>query len=252
MERRRVGMIGMGRLGKSLAFSLTELGYRLETPPDRRVFSQDWLDNQDILCLCVRDDQLEDLVDILARSTHRDRIVMMHAGAVNLSLLDPLAERGAVIAKFHPLQAFTQAKDAPIPPDTPWAYEGDIAHLVEPWVTAWGGRLHHLTGDQWRRYHLAAVVAANTLPLLIRAGGELLEPLGDDLGDALDWLKPLVLHSVRCGLDADNPMPFSGPAIRGDQQVLEGQMDLLKEIAPDMVELYRVAAQAMAKRRPGD
>lgn len=241
------GLIGMGRLGCSLATSLRALAWTVHERrrEDDMPLSQ-WIQPCDVLCLTVRDDELAPLVTQLAELPLTGKTVLLFSGATPLAVAAPLQKAGAVIGKLHPLQTFAQKDGAPMPPDTHYAYEGNVAELVRPWVEAWDGRLHHLVGDQWAVYHTAAVYAANFLPLLIRAGSDLLEPLATDRQDALDWLAPLIRNSVANALDGAVEAPFSGPAIRGDEGVLLRQAALLEGIDPALVPLYREASRRVA------
>ncbi len=238
-----IGVLGPGRFGKALARGLGFLGYQVVVK-GREGGTQSlagWVSGCQVLCLAVRDDQLIPLVPTLADTAIRGKTVLIHSGTTPLSILNPLAERGAVTGKFHPLQAFTHSTNGTIPQGTPFAAEGPITSIVEPWVKAWSGSLHHLEGDQWAVYHLAAVLAANFLPLFIRAGATLLEPLEQNRQDALDWLRPLVQTTVEAALDGNNPLPFSGPAIRGDLGTIEAQAQLLEQLHPELSSLYRQA-----------
>ncbi|CAM2009446.1 Rossmann-like and DUF2520 domain-containing protein [Acanthopleuribacter pedis] len=248
-----VGIIGMGRLGCSLATSLRDVGRPVQER--RRGDAQPlaaWLKPCSVVCLTVRDDELAPLVAELAAFPMVGKTVLIFSGATPLSVAKPLENVGAVIGKLHPLQTFAQRDRAPMPPDTHYAYEGEVAALVTPWVQAWGGRLHQLTGDQWARYHTAAVYAANFLPLMIRAGCQLLAPLAADRQDALDWLAPLIQNSVANALDGGQDLPFSGPAIRGDAAVVARQAELLEQLEPELADLYRLASQMVAAKSGHD
>lgn len=237
-----VGILGLGRLGSSLECSLGALRHEVRVHR-RGDILQDWLNACDVLCLSVRDDQIIGVVSELSVYDLGEKIALIHSGSVSLEVMRPLREAGAVVGKFHPLQAFTSMKAAPVPSGTPWAAEGPIDTLVRPWVDAWDGQLHFLTGDQWAVYHLAAVTAANFLPLFIRAGSNLLEPMSKDRQEALDWLAPLVRRSVEGALDAEKALPFSGPAVRGDRDVIAAQIELLEKLQPGMADLYRRASE---------
>jgi len=251
-ERPTTGVLGLGRFGGSLARSLRDLGW----PVDARGREQarqplsDWARRCVIICIAVRDDQIADAVAELASLNldFRGKTVMHHSGATPLAALHPLRDQGAAIAKFHPLQAFARADGAPIPAGTPFAVEGEPPAAVHDWARVWSCPIRELRGDDWRRYHLAAVVAANFLPLFIRAGGELLEPLAKDRADALEWLRPLVERSVAAALDSQIDLPFSGPAVRGDRKTLAAQAALLRELLPDLAPLYRDASSAIGAR----
>lgn len=241
----RVGIVGRGRFGSHLAHGLRQLGHQVAVRTRQMPLALDaWSADRELLCLACRDDQLADLVAALASCSLAGKIVLIHSGTTPLALLDPLQQAGAVTGKFHPLMAFTEVADKPIPAGTPFAFEGPIEALVRPWAEAWDARLYRLRAEDWRTYHLAAVLAANFLPLFIREGARLLAPLTSegDRGQALDWLAPLVRAAVEAALDPANPLPFAGPAVRGDSAVLTAQEHLLQAHHPDWAELYRSAS----------
>lgn len=245
MSETRVGILGMGRLGTHLKESLTANHCHVdvyERSQDSAEALTQWADRNKVLCLTCRDDQLEGLAGRLAQLRFKKTVILMFSGAKSLELLTALTERGAVIGKLHPLMAFTQVESKPIPAGTPFAMEGEIEELVRPWVTAWGGKLYRLEGQQWAMYHLAAVMAANFLPLFIRAGAQILEPLAGGQQQALDWLEPLVQVSVAEALDGRNQQPYAGPAIRGDETVLAQHEALLTDHYPQLRDLYRQAS----------
>jgi len=243
-----VGVLGLGRFGQALANSLQALGVPLVTrtrssgPPLRQ-----WAGESDVWCLAVRDDQIEAAVAALEASATPGKTVLIHAGSVSLDALEPLRRRGARTDKFHPLQSFSHATRPSIPPGTPFAYEGEIEQLVAPWVAAWQGTLYPLHGEQWPVYHLAAVIAANFLPLFIRSGADILAPLCGGREEALAWLAPLVRRSVEGALEAANPLPFSGPAVRGDLATLAAQEARLEAGHPELAALYRTASRLIAR-----
>jgi len=245
-----MGVIGPGRFGSSLAMSLENLGFHVITRAKNHALDlESWVMPCQVLCLCVRDHQIEDLVTQLAAVPIQNKTILMHSGVTPLSSLKVLAQKGAVIGKFHPLQAFTQVGSQPIPQGTPFAMEGPIQALVAPWVKAWGGVLHELKGDQWQVYHLAAVLAANFLPLFIRQGASLLEGMTSDQQSALDWLAPLVRHSVEGALNASVSQPFSGPAIRRDQATIAKHLSWLQHHKPGLTAIYQSATERILKEK---
>jgi len=245
-----VGILGMGRLGSALAQGLETIGCRVSprSRGKRQQVLEEWLKPLEVICLSVRDDQIGRVVEGLADRSLAGKMVLIHAGAVPLQKLLPLRDAGASIGKFHPLMTFSDKTEGGIPKGTPFAFEGDgVADVVAPWVKAWQGQLFEVRGDQWHIYHLSAVLAANFLPLFIRTGAGLLEELTDgDRADALAWLAPLVRHSVEKALDPKENLPFSGPAIRGDREVLAVQEAILAKRNKPWADLYRLASDRIA------
>ena len=251
MDSSVIGVLGKGRWGSSLICGLRHLNFTVAAA-GRADFSRisrfkSWVGRCSVLCLAVQDDQLGPVISRLESLSLAGKTILIHSGTQPLTLLSTLAEKGAVIGKFHALQAFTQASDQPPPPGTPFAFEGDIHSLVHPWVQGWKGLLHEVRGEEWARYHLAAVTSANFLAFLIRGGAEILAPLAGDRAGALTWLAPLVRHSVEAALDPENQKPYSGPAIRGDTQVMARQKELLALWAPHLLPLYEEASDALQR-----
>ena len=246
-----IGVLGLGRFGGALFRGLQDAGY--EARGRTRNSDSDgrsWVEACDVLCLAVRNDQIAGVASWLLGMDVAAKTVMIHAGTTPLDILAPLERNGAMIGKLHPLQTFSQTHQPTIPPGTPFAVEGRISDLVEPWVQAWSGKLYPLKADQWTPYHLAAVVAANFLPLFIRSGAEVLASITSDRAEALDWLRPLVEGSVAAALDADNAAPFSGPAIRGDLETLARHEQYLQKHWPELLPLYKTASDLIQKTNP--
>ncbi|CAM2065784.1 DUF2520 domain-containing protein [Sulfidibacter corallicola] len=243
-----VGVWGIGRLGSSLVASLRalDLDVRERRRDGDRPLSR-WVEDLSVVCLAVQDGALTEVVEALREVDVSGRTVLVLSGATALDVLAPLRKCGATVGKLHPLQTFTRVAYERIPPGTHFAIEGPIRELVAPWVEAWDGVLHELSGDDWKVYHLAAVVAANFLPLFIRAGAGFLRPLARDDQDALNWLEPLVSHSVAAALDGAKDLPYSGPAIRGDRQTLDAHERLLEGLRPEWLPIYRLASALIAE-----
>lgn len=252
MLRHTVAVIGPGRLGRALSASFAQIGWSV------RSFGRDlWtlspsqrdahLEACDVWSLCVPDDQLHDVIARLAPAPVGEKIIVFHSGTVPLSALDALIQRGARGAKLHPLLAFSTPKNVPIPPHTHFALGGsdEVKRRLKAWVDAWRGIAHELSDDDWLVYHLAAVLASNFTPLLVRCAADLLTSMTPHLPDALDWLEPLIEKAVADALDGANPKPFSGPAVRSDWSVIDKHLEFLEDHHPQLALVYRSATHLL-------
>jgi predicted short-subunit dehydrogenase-like oxidoreductase (DUF2520 family) len=137
------------------------------------------------------------------------------------------------------------------PPNTPFALGGDrdLCQELIPWLRQWGGEIMILRDEDWRDYHLAAVMAANFLPLFIRLGVNRLTHLTGSSAQAVQWLRPLIGHTVSQALTPEIEFPFSGPVARNDEELMARQCERLAEKDPLEAELYRVCAHLIRKQR---
>lgn len=251
---KRIALIGPGRLGVVMASALKRMQYDVIIC-DRRDWSnerkrRDCLSQVDWAVVCVPDDGADEVMRFLACETALKAIVCTSAGW-SLSRLTRPAGRQFMAAKLHPLQSFTHGSQDRFDEGTHFALDGDaeLVEVLSGWVQGWRGVIHLLREDQWLRYHLAAVMAANFLPLLIRSGAQILQTLEAGDGDELAWLAPLVRTSVEKGLDSNELSPYSGPAIRGDWGRVNQHADELDRVAPEWSKAYRELSRLMALQR---
>lgn len=241
---RQQGIFGRGRLGCALARSLEQVGHQVmwfDSRDGLDARAREELERCDLVFLCIQDDALGGLVERLSQPDIPPLHAVSMSGNTPINVLEPLMLRGGDAAKLHPLLSFSRIKNDPIPPDTHFAFTS-TPHLKDrliSLITAWHGVAHELTTEQWPLYHLAATLASNFLPLWIRVGAHLLEPVAGTPKEAMEWLRALVTRSAADALDAENPCPFSGPAIRGDDGVIASHVALLNEIAPSLTALYQ-------------
>jgi len=252
MEHQRVAVIGVGRLGCALVASFEELGFSVQgfgrdLWENSSAYVKQRLESMDVLSLCVQDEYLPEIVDELCQIRLREKLVVFHSGPIPLTVLDLLVDRGACVGKLHPLMAFSRKCRETIPKGTHFALSGSdpILKVLRRWVESWSGISHCLSAEQWLPYHLAAVLAANFLPLMIRSGVAHLAPMTQNSKEALDWLKPLINSAVFHALDAKNPKPYSGPAVRGDWAVIEDHLKFLESHDPQLALVYRSATQLL-------
>ena len=257
-----IGVIGQGRVGCALATTLARQGFQVQVNDHRPLKIPGGLNLHETelerlaatsrcIVLTVQDDSIHSLVTRLENMDHSPlELLIICSGSTTLESLSGFG--GVSIAKLHPLFSFSQREYTPFVPGIPWAIQADpsweepLIKLVE----SWDGLPHILQKDQWKSYHLAAVVASNFLPVLIRAGIELMQVTGRDASDCSTWLEPLVLQSVRNGLNLERQRPYSGPASRGDLQIMQEQIAQLEFSDPELAKAYRALSAIIMQHNP--
>jgi predicted short-subunit dehydrogenase-like oxidoreductase (DUF2520 family) len=209
----RIGIVGPGRLGRSLEVLWSRAGH------DVRLTGRDqppWEDG-DAWVLTVPDRALTPLAATL-QGTRRP--VLHCSGVSPLDVLAPLPRRGS----FHPLMTFPGPEVAlPDLDGVPAAVDGiddGVVALATGLAEDLGMAPVRVAGDR-RLYHGAAVMAGNFGTVLLAIAGRVLAEAGVEPAQARGMLAPLAIASIRNAVD-DPAEALTGPLARGDHDVLDG------------------------------
>lgn len=257
--RPSVTVVGAGALGRVLAARLHERGYpilgvlsqtrehaeALGRSVEARIYSDQLGDLPSatrLLVLCVPDGELEKLAEKLRYVAHpwRQTVVLHTSGALAANVLQPLADEGARILSFHPLQSLTQRSDASALDGVYAGIEGGdpaVAAGIELAVNL-GMRYLVLSAEQKPRYHLAASVASNYLVTLNALVQQILGTLDIDRETAQAVMAPLI-HGTLENVEASTPEDaLTGPIVRGDLDTVRQHGLALRRHLPALVPVY--------------
>lgn len=222
----KIGIVGRGRLGRSLARLLEVGGTRVDlVGRERAPVAQ-------VVLLCVPDDRIAEA----ARALPAGPIVLHASGTAPVERLEPHRPRGS----FHPLMTFPGPDRLPDLTGVPAAVAGDPEALeAARWLAGrLGMRAIEVSGDR-RLYHASAVIAGNFATVLLAEAARVLAAAGVPLEDAPGLLAPLALQSLR-NAALDGPAgSLTGPVARGDEGTLQGHREALVEAGlADVLALY--------------
>jgi predicted short-subunit dehydrogenase-like oxidoreductase (DUF2520 family) len=273
-------VVGAGRVGTGLAVALPLLGVRVlgtwsRTPaaarrarrrtgaPAAAARFPRTIASADVVFLTVPDDAVAELCDRLAGEGRfaPGQVVAHCSGSLDLSPLSPAARAGARPGSLHPLQAFSDPREAA------GAFPGSLAVVDgDPGVRAALTRIAR--GLKMRpvvlpegplvraRYHAAAVTAAGHLVALMDLSLELAAAAGLDPADALGGLSALAQGSLaNLERSGDPAAALTGPVARGDAKVIEKHLAALEGLPEASRALYRMLVERSADlvdRRGGD
>lgn len=239
----RVGIIGPGRLGRSLAVLLERAGHAVE------VAGRGGDPDADVVLLTVPDGALASAAAIVTRA----RVLLHCSGATGVEVLRPHRPAGSL----HPLMTFPGPEVAlPELSGVPAAVAGDpeAVRAAVALATSLGLRPFEVPGDR-RLYHAAAVMAGNFATVLLAEASRVLAAAGVDPREAPGLLAPLAAESLR-NAARDPAAALTGPVARGDDAVLRAHRQALTEAGlDDVAELYDLLtdrAHRLIRDKPGN
>ncbi len=235
----QIGIVGPGRLGRSLARLLRETGAEVdlvgrERPPRGAV-----------VLLTVPDDRIEEA----ARALPPGPIVLHCSGTAPVDALAPHHPRGS----FHPLMSFPGPHQTPDLTGVPAALAGDPEALRagEALARRLGMTPLRVPGDR-RLYHAAAVFAGNFATVLLAEASALLAAAGIDPAEAPQLLAPLALRSIRNAAEVSPRAALTGPVARGDHNTVEQHRQAMADAGlQDQLHLYDALCAATLRLRDG-
>jgi predicted short-subunit dehydrogenase-like oxidoreductase (DUF2520 family) len=168
-----------------------------------------------------------------------DEAVLVHtSGSQPLSELEFSAT--ANIGVFYPLQTFSKQKKVDFK-NTPIFIESNNEETEEALMLigkSISDQVRKIGSEERQALHVAAVFASNFTNHMLAISKNIMQQNGLDY----DWLKPLILETIQKSLSLDPERVQTGPAKRGDLEILDKHLDFLKEDAA-VAEIYKIISQ---------
>jgi predicted short-subunit dehydrogenase-like oxidoreductase (DUF2520 family) len=235
----RIGIVGAGAVGTTLACALAARGYPVVALAGRTSSRATWLAEHlpsspavvspaevvglaELVVLAVPDDAL---AAVAAELPWRAGQAVVHcSGATPARVLAAAGESGALYGSFHPLlsipralpssaeevlarlEGCTFAIEAPLP----------LAAVLERMAAAFQARTILLEEGDRVPYHLAAVLTANYTVTLLSAATDLWASFGASREEALIALLPLLRSTLTNLAQLGLTQSLTGPIARGD------------------------------------
>ena len=241
MER-SLSIVGAGRVGRTLGKRLRHLGWRVGAVVTRSEaasraavrsigagkphagLSRSVFDSNVIL-LTVPDTALAPVAQALARladKSLRGKIVLHTSGALDRTVLRPLALRGASVGSLHPMQTFS-GRGTPNLKGVIFAVEGDRrAQLVARGIArTLGGVPVAINGKNKPAYHAAGALVAGHGLALVESAAQVLRRIGFTRSSAVQALLPL-MRQMLDNYERHGPQTaWTGPISRGDFAIVK-------------------------------
>jgi len=189
-----------------------------------------------IFIIAVTDDAIK---EIAREVILPEEAILLHtSGSQSLNELQFAATVN--IGVLYPLQTFSKSKKIDFK-SIPIFIESNNEETNSALTTLAKSISTHVKkigSEERKAMHIAAVFAANFTNHMIAISKDLME----NNGLSFDWLKPLILETINKSLSTDPKTAQTGPAKRGDLEILDKHLEFLKEDEA-IAEIYRLISQ---------
>lgn len=260
---RTISIVGAGRVGRTLGRRLRQLGWRVNgvvarsnaharaavrwigagTPSGRvggDVFSAD------VILLSTPDSAIAEVAEDLARAGTKNlkrKVVLHTSGALDSTVLRPLARLGAATGSLHPMQTFTGTK-LPNLKGVAFAIEGAPAaqRAAQRIARELGGVPVTIHARDKAAYHAAGTLVAGHALALMEAATQILLRAGFTRKRATNTLLPLIRQMLDNFEAAGSRAAWTGPISRKDYKIVAAHAKVLRRYPAEFREAYAALA----------
>ncbi len=189
-----------------------------------------------LFILAVPDDAIAEVAREIVLP--EDAILVHTSGSQPLGIL-----KGAATSRlgvFYPFQTFTKGRKLDFR-DVHMFVEGNSSEVTKVLLDAARsitGKVTSLSSDERRFVHIGAIFASNFTNHMLTISRDIMSRRKLDF----EWLKPLVIETINKSMSIGSEAAQTGPARRGDLEILDKHMELLREDEA-VAEIYRVVSQ---------
>ena len=256
----KVGIVGAGKLGGSLARALCEAGVKVTAIADiviARAFAKAQMCGDEtcavplvelpndltMILITVPDDTITKIAEHLADTNKINKkcVVAHSSGVLSSSVLSSLRRKTKLLASFHPIQTFSGSEDD-------WqrlfgiyfGLEGNLQALprLRTLIDKLRSKEFNIPVDKKELYHLSCVMASNFLVVLQAAATQVMTKVGMSEKSAFALLEPLIFATLDNIKIMGHANALTGPIVRRDIGTIERHIEALSASLPEFVPLY--------------
>jgi predicted short-subunit dehydrogenase-like oxidoreductase (DUF2520 family) len=224
----KLGIIGSGRAAWAFASTWKRIGWPITGTASRGAAWNRTIEElaatSDLILVAVSDRAIE---EVAATIPETKAIIFHPSGALP-------ALRGGF--SLHPLKSLPPVGEPSDLEGTLLVFEGSHRDVAEQIANKAGARFAEIFADAKTRYHAAAVFGSNYVAALLDIAEELI---------GIDGVREDIAALARSAIDNwlahTGPQRFTGPAARGESEVMQRHLDVLRD-QPELAEIYRLLA----------
>jgi predicted short-subunit dehydrogenase-like oxidoreductase (DUF2520 family) len=231
----KITFIGAGNVATNLSLELKKKGYEIvevwsKTEASAAILANklkcntisnlDKISKTDLIIISVKDKYIKEVIDNIA---DKNTAIVHTSGSVDLSVF---AENKNP-AVFYPLQSFNKNIDVKFN-NLPICIESNNSELEDKLVKIANSitqSVHLVNSEQREKLHIAAVFACNFTNHMLSISNKIMNDNSMDF----DILKPLIEHTFKKAIKNTPKEMQSGPAIRGEYNIIEKHLNILEE-----------------------
>ena len=239
----RIVLIGRGRLATNLEHALLQAGHDVVSINSRTLESLPL--EADVFVVAVKDAALTDVLRAATKG-REDQLFVHTAGSMPMNLFAGLTAHYGV---FYPMQTFSKERLVDFNEISVFLETNDAASMerLKMLAATLTPHVYELDSEGRKHLHLAAVFACNFVNHCYALSAEVLAAKGLPFSVML----PLVDETAQKVHELAPKDAQTGPAVRGDQNVMQMQAGMLADI-PAVKQIYEALSNDIQRLADND
>jgi predicted short-subunit dehydrogenase-like oxidoreductase (DUF2520 family) len=223
----RIGFIGAGKVGRTLAQRFIHHGYDVVIIADREVPAQQVVDMCDLIFITTQERNVSVVVDSVTWPANKS--VVHCSSVVPLSVFDKPREAGCNVGVFYPIHNFSNQLDMAGATVVINA-QPPLYHVLKALATGIGCR--SVQTDQMAAIHASIPYTQEFLVALLMQGTKLWSSVGISEESAM----PALVHLMKSAI---MDVAQTGSIILDDPDTVGKHIDTITQVDPEAAELYK-------------
>lgn len=257
MPRPIIGIIGVGKVGETLARLLYRQGYSIGAIHNRTyskaqnlakqiesVAVNDMLDvvkQCDLIILSVSDDVILSIAQDLAHTHWQAKGIIHVSGAASMDVLQSLRDVNAMVGSLHPAFPFSSVESS-MRGLVGATFAIESSHeVLRQWlldaIQVFDGQAIEIPAGKKAQYHAALTIASNYMVTLYAVADGLLSEFSNDAMANHHALDTLMSATMRNLVEQGIPDALTGPLVRADMGTLQKHLNTISN-NPLLYETY--------------
>ena len=239
----RIVLIGRGRLATNLEHALLQAGHDVVSINSRTLESLPL--EADVFVVAVKDAALTDVLRAATKG-REDQLFVHTGGSMPMNLFAGLTAHYGV---FYPMQTFSKERLVDFNEISVFLETNDAASMerLKMLAATLTPHVYELDSEGRKHLHLAAVFACNFVNHCYALSAEVLKAKGLPFSVML----PLVDETAQKVHELSPKDAQTGPAVRGDQNVMQMQAGMLADI-PAVKQIYEALSNDIQRLADND
>lgn len=252
----KIGFIGAGKLGSSLALAMANSGYKINLINSSNNSSskklsgilpqcqstskaQEIADKCELIFITTPDHIINKIVESI--KWNKKNTVIHCSGATSLSSLNSIENFGGKIGAFHPLQTFPQ-KNLPqnILQGITFAIDSrsSINDLLKSIAKKLSCKTITLDPKDRALYHASATMACGFITSIINLSIQMWKDFPGGKENALESLEPLIQTTFNNIKQIGPVQAYTGPIARGDVATISSHLEAIIPMKKEILDIY--------------